>query len=61
MTSEHLAGSGWLLRATKLAVLLLCISASGVAAADGVNTGYFGNVAIGGYDPVSYFTDGRPT
>jgi YHS domain-containing protein len=30
-------------------------------AADGVNTGYFGNVAIKGYDPVSYFTDGRPT
>jgi YHS domain-containing protein len=26
-----------------------------------VNTGYFGNVAIGGYDPVSYFTDGHPT
>ncbi|MGH6932869.1 MAG: YHS domain-containing (seleno)protein [Dongiaceae bacterium] len=24
-----------------------------------VNTGYFGNVAILGYDPVAYFTDGR--
>jgi hypothetical protein len=23
------------------------------------NTGYFGNVAILGYDPVAYFTDGR--
>lgn len=30
-------------------------------AADGVNTGYFGNVAIQGYDPVAYFTDGRAT
>ena len=41
--------------------MLLCMSIGGVAAADGVNTGYFGNVAIGGYDPVSYFTDGRAT
>ncbi|BCG96722.1 YHS domain-containing (seleno)protein [Mesorhizobium sp. 131-2-1] len=30
-------------------------------AVDGVNTGYFGNVAIQGYDPVAYFTDGRAT
>ena len=26
-----------------------------------VNTGYFGNVAIKGYDPVAYFTVGKPT
>lgn len=25
-----------------------------------VNTGYFGGVAIEGYDPVAYFTEGRP-
>src|SRR5262249_55203606 len=25
-----------------------------------VNTGYFGSVAIKGYDPVAYFTEGRP-
>ncbi|MDJ0956016.1 MAG: YHS domain-containing (seleno)protein [Arenicellales bacterium] len=25
-----------------------------------VNTGYFGNVAIKGYDPVAYFTEGKP-
>lgn len=37
----------------------LCAGASESVAAD-VNTGYFGNVAIRGYDPVSYFTDGRP-
>jgi len=30
-------------------------------AVDGVNTGYFDNVAIQGYDPVAYFTDGRAT
>ena len=27
-------------------------------AQDRVNTGYFGNVAIKGYDPVAYFTEG---
>lgn len=31
------------------------------ALADGsVNTGYFGGVAILGYDPVAYFTDNKP-
>ena len=60
MTLDRFAPFGWLLRATK-PVPLLCLSIGGVAAADGVNTGYFGNVAIGGYDPVSYFTDGRAT
>jgi YHS domain-containing protein len=34
---------------------------AGVASAADVNTGYFGNVAIRGYDPVAYFTDRRPT
>ena len=28
-------------------------------ATDPVNTGYFGGVAIMGYDPVAYFTEGR--
>ncbi|MCA1409102.1 hypothetical protein I6F26_26590 [Ensifer sp. IC3342] len=28
-------------------------------AGDEVNTGYFGGVAIMGYDPVAYFTEGR--
>ncbi|MDE1991078.1 MAG: hypothetical protein KGI75_01180 [Rhizobiaceae bacterium] len=33
---------------------------SAPALADGrVNTGYFGGVAIDGYDPVAYFVDGR--
>jgi YHS domain-containing protein len=31
------------------------------AAGTVVNTGYFGGVAIEGYDPVAYFTDGRAT
>ena len=40
-----------------LAVMLAC---SVPALADGrVNTGYFGGVAIGGYDTVAYFLDNR--
>jgi hypothetical protein len=37
------------------------VVASGVSAVadDSVNTGYFGGVAIMGYDPVAYFTDNR--
>jgi YHS domain-containing protein len=31
------------------------------AFAGGANTGYFGNVAIEGYDTVAYFTDGKAT
>jgi YHS domain-containing protein len=45
-------------------VLLLAAVACGPAGAaepDGVNTGYFGNVAIEGYDTVAYFTDGKAT
>ena len=51
----------WLPRAVKPVPLLLCLGIGTAAGADGVNTGYFGNVAIKGYDPVAYFTEGRPT
>lgn len=34
-------------------------SAENLAPGD-INTGYFGNVAIKGYDPVAYFTEGKP-
>ncbi|MBB6408851.1 YHS domain-containing (seleno)protein [Mesorhizobium sangaii] len=40
---------------------LLLFGTGGSHAGEGVNTGYFGNVAILGYDPVAYFTDGRAT
>lgn len=44
---------------TALAVTL-AVALCGAAAADGrVNTGYFGGVAIMGYDPVAYFTESR--
>ena len=40
-------------------ILTLVIYFSGLANAGEVNTGYFGNVAIKGYDPVAYFTEQR--
>lgn len=43
-------------------LLLNTIAAEPAAAVDyAVNTGYFGNVAIEGYDTVAYFTDGKAT
>ena len=44
-----------IVRATALASLFAC----GSAVAGEVNTGYFGNVAIEGYDTVAYFTDSK--
>jgi hypothetical protein len=39
---------------------LLALTVSGTASAgDVVNTGLFGGVAIMGYDPVAYFTEGK--
>lgn len=43
-------------------MFVLAVAAIGGPSAfadDSVNTGYFGGVAIMGYDPVAYFTDGR--
>lgn len=50
---------------TSLLIASLTLLASGAAQAKNwtpgdVNTGYFGNVAIKGYDPVAYFTVGKP-
>ena len=42
-----------------LLTLLLGMSITAVSAGE-INTGYFGNVAIEGYDPVAYFTENRP-
>ncbi|HET6159818.1 MAG TPA: YHS domain-containing (seleno)protein [Dongiaceae bacterium] len=44
------------------AVITIALLSADTATAEertSVNTGYFGNVAILGYDPVAYFTDGR--
>ena len=42
------------------AVIAAAAVASPAQAGNAVNTGYFGGVAIMGYDPVAYFTEGRP-
>ena len=42
-----------------LAALLLGLAATGSASAVEYNTGYFGRVAIEGFDPVAYFTEGK--
>ena len=42
-----------------LAAIGLSIETGPVFADESINTGYFGGVAIMGYDPVAYFTDNR--
>lgn len=42
------------------ALLALLVLSGPVAGGNVVNTGLFGGVAIMGYDPVAYFTEGRP-
>jgi len=58
MIMNRSATTSWLFAAASIIALL----SAGTAAAEersAVNTGYFGNVAILGYDPVAYFTDGK--
>jgi YHS domain-containing protein len=43
----------------KIILAMTLFSLSGLVSAGEVNTGYFGNVAIKGYDPVAYFTEDR--
>ena len=40
-------------------VLAMAFFLPGLVGAGEINTGYFGNVAIKGYDPVAYFTEQR--
>jgi hypothetical protein len=44
---------------TILAALTFSAKTGLVLADESINTGYFGGVAIMGYDPVAYFTDNR--
>jgi YHS domain-containing protein len=47
--------------AVAIAILALALPlAPALAAKAPVYTGLFGTVAVGGYDPVAYFTEGRP-
>ncbi len=53
---------GDLIQQTVTHMLLLSFGMfTSTAWADKINTGYFGNVAIKGYDPVAYFTQGEAT
>ena len=48
-----------LLRNSFLALIILL---PGLAhAEDKIYTGFWNNIAVSGYDPVAYFTDGKPT
>jgi YHS domain-containing protein len=46
--------------AVAIAAGLLSAGLAASARAGEINTGYFGNVAIEGYDTVAYFTEGKP-
>jgi YHS domain-containing protein len=54
-------GNQWIRNSTSAAALTLAalVASTSAFADDSVNTGYFGGVAIMGYDPVAYFTDGK--
>jgi len=41
-------------------LLIVVLAAAAAAAAEPVNTTPFGNLAVKGYDPVAYDTDGEP-
>jgi YHS domain-containing protein len=49
---------GWSALAALVVSSLTVLGASTAQAGSPVNTGYFGSVAIKGYDPVAYFTEG---
>jgi hypothetical protein len=51
--------SKYMIKIDKLILVLALFLFAGFAGAGEVNTGYFGNVAIKGYDPVAYFTEQR--
>jgi YHS domain-containing protein len=51
--------NNYICKVVKLVLVLALFQFSGLASAGDVNTGYFGNVAIKGYDPVAYFTEQR--
>jgi YHS domain-containing protein len=44
-----------------ITTVALLASGAPTAAGTAVNTGYFGGIAIEGYDPVAYFADGQAT
>jgi YHS domain-containing protein len=61
MTDTRDRGLARACRVALVAALAVFASSAAAGAGSAVNTGYFGGVAIEGYDPVAYFTDSRPT
>lgn len=61
MTDRMHGGSarGW--RVALVAALAMLAWNASASAGSSINTGYFGGVAIEGYDTVAYFTDGQAT
>ena len=47
-----------MIKKTLIALTMLLTASIGYAA-DPINTGFFGNTAIKGYDPVAYFTESK--
>ncbi|TCN30198.1 YHS domain-containing (seleno)protein [Sinorhizobium americanum] len=63
---DHATGNAFTRRFRELVAMFVLAVAAAVGgppalADESVNTGYFGGVAIMGYDPVAYFADGRAT
>ncbi len=57
---EHKVSRSIILTALAVAVFAVTLGSLGKPSLSGeINTGYFGNVAIKGYDPVAYFTESR--
>ena len=58
--AEHYVSRSIILSALTAAVFAVTLGSLGKPSVAGeINTGYFGNVAIKGYDPVAYFTESR--
>ncbi|QPB21087.1 YHS domain-containing (seleno)protein [Rhizobium sp. 007] len=60
MTRSSARGIGRSVAGTVMAVAV-AVGGTPAFADDSVNTGYFGGVAIMGYDTVAYFTEGKAT
>jgi YHS domain-containing protein len=61
--ADRSRGRAAMLRFTRLGLVtltMLAVAPAASAAEDPVYTGTFSNLAVSGYDPVAYFTDGRP-
>ena len=48
------------LHAALVALILMSLSTTVAADEDPIYTSFFSNIAVGGYDPVAYFEEGRP-